>query len=107
MDGLWLARFTTSAAHGRGLVDVHGGEFLGGDLSHIYQGEWREDGPSVYARVRVEPSPEEEKAPAEAAGEGPFLMTLRGSLTAKSACLHGHPDERPELLIEVALERAA
>lgn len=107
MDGLWIAHFTAGAAHGNGLVILRRGELLGGDLLHTYEGEWREDGPSVYARVRVEPWVAKKDVPAEITREEQFIMTLHGSCTDKSATLHGHPDERPDLLIDVDMERAA
>lgn len=108
MDGLWIAQFTTGAAHGRGMVIFRNGEFMGGDLSHTYQGEWHEDGANVNARICVTPWPgSREDAPEPFPREEPFMMTLYGSCTEKAATLHGHPDKRPDLLIDVDLQRAA
>lgn len=107
MDGLWIAHFTAGAAHGNGLVILRGDEILGGDLSHTYQGEWHEDGSTVNARVRIDPWSEQAFSAAETSRDHPFMMTLSGSRTEKSATLHGHPDEQPDLPIQIEMERAA
>ncbi len=106
MDGLWIAHFTAGAAHGNGLVILRAGEVLGGDLSHTWQGELHEDGPNVNARVRIGPWTARE-ATVQPGGEQPFMMTLSGSCTDRSASLHGHPDEKPDLPIQIELKRAA
>ena len=105
MEGLWIANFSAGAAHGSGIVILRSGEVMGGDLGHTYQGSWQEDGSSLNARVRVEPWVPKQEAEEEP-GEQPFMMTLRGSCTDKTAMLSGHPDENPEMTISIEMKRA-
>ncbi len=106
MEGLWIANFTAGPAHGSGILVLRSGELIGGDPGHTYKGSWQEDGPSLNARVRVEPWPPEEAKQADITEE-PFGMTLTGSCTDKTATLYGHPDGKPDLLITVEMKRAA
>lgn len=106
MEGLWIANFTAGAAHGSGILVLRSGELIGGDLAHTYKGSWNEDGPSLNARVQVNPWGPPEELQTERREE-PFMMTMTGFCSDKSASLHGHPDDRPELLISVEMKRAA
>ena len=106
MDGLWIANFSAGAAHGSGILVLHSGELIGGDFAHTYKGSWNEDGPSLNARVRVEPWTAQEQSET-GSREAPFMMTLTGTSAENVATLHGHPDDRPELFISVEMKRAA
>ncbi len=104
MDGLWIANFTAGSAHGSGILVLRAGDLIGGDTGHTYKGNWQEDGPNLNARICVEPWIPEEGQQA-GTREQPFMITLTGSRTDKSATLHGHPDERPDLLVSVEMKR--
>jgi len=104
MEGLWHAHFSAGPVHGEGLAVLRNGEILGGDLSHTYTGSYQEDGSHLYANVLVRPYAAE-NAPAEI--EPPVTFFLKGTLTGDLANVTGHPDNKPDLKVEVQLHRAA
>lgn len=104
MEGYWLTHYDAGSAHGDGIVMMHAGELLGGDLEHIWSGTYEEEPPKIYARIRIVPfvSREEE---ATMARERPLIMTLSGFCTNEFATLDGHPDEREDLPFHVEMRR--
>ena len=98
-----MAHFTAGAAHGNGIAVLRGGEIMGGDLAHTWVGTYQEEGPQLYARVRVVPW-------AASTTEKPTLdraltMTLAGSCGQLYAMLSGHADES-EVPVTVELHKA-
>lgn len=104
MNGLWIAHFDAGAAHGKGLAVLHGGEILGGDLSHTWVGSYRQDGSSVYAKVRV--APYNGHASQEEHPERPIMITLTGSCTEEEATLAGHADAN-DVAVSIEMRKAA
>ncbi|HEX3987735.1 MAG TPA: hypothetical protein VHX13_14145 [Acidobacteriaceae bacterium] len=105
MNGLWIAHFNAGPAHGNGLAVFRAGEILGGDLAHTWVGTYEEEGPSLYARVRVAPymaaQSEEPVVPERA-----VTMTLHGDCTDTDAQLTGHADDS-EVMVSIEMHRAA
>jgi hypothetical protein len=104
MEGLWHAHFSAGPMQGDGLAVLRNGEILGGDLSHTYTGSYQEDGSHLYANVLVRPYAAG-NAPAEIEQQVTFF--LKGTLTGDLARVTGHPDDNPDLKVEVQLHRAA
>lgn len=104
VNGLWIAHFDAGEAHGRGIAVLHGGEILGGDFAHTWIGSYRQEGSSLYARVRVAPcnghAAEEERP------ERPVMVTLTGSCTEEEATLAGHADEN-DVPVSIEMHKAA
>lgn len=91
MEGYWLTHFDTATRHGDGIAMLHAGELVGGDLEHLWNGTYEEEGNKVYARIRIVPcvsKPEEETM----ARERPVILSLHGYCTEQYARLEGHPD---------------
>lgn len=103
MNGLWIARFDAGEAHGKGIAVLHGGEILGGDYAHTWVGSYRQEGSSVYARVRVAPF---NGHAAEEHPEHPVTITLTGSCTQEEATLAGHADEN-DVPVSIEMHKAA
>lgn len=104
MEGYWLTHYDTALAHGDGIAMLHGGELLGGDLEHVWSGTYEEEGPKVYARIRIVPfvtRAEEETM----ARERPVIMSLSGFCTDESAVLEGHPDGREDEMFHVEMRK--
>jgi hypothetical protein len=103
MNGLWIAQFDAGEAHGRGIAVLHGGEVLGGDLAHTWVGSYRQEGSSLYARVRVAPC--NGHAAEEEHPERPFMVTLTGSCSSEEAVLAGHADEN-DVAVSIEMHKA-
>jgi hypothetical protein len=105
MNGLWIAHFNAGPAHGNGLAVLRAGEILGGDLAHTWVGTYEEEGPRLYARVRVAPylstQNEEPRVP-----DRTVTMTLQGTCTQTEAELSGHADDS-EVLVSIEMHKAA
>ena len=104
MEGLWYAHFSAGPVQGDGLAVLRNGEILGGDFSHTYTGSYQEDGTHLYANVLVSPHASG-NTPVER--ERPVTFFLKGTLTGDLATVTGHPDDKPDLKVEVQLHRAA
>lgn len=104
MEGLWYTHFTAGTVHGDGLAVLRNGEILGGDPTHTYTGSYREDGSLLYASVEVSPY-EGATTPADLAH--PVTFFLEGLVAGKSANVHGHPTNRPDVTISVEMRRGA
>ena len=102
MEGIWYAHFTSKEVNGEGVAVLHNGQIEGGDPSHTYSGSYQEDGPHVYANVRVSPYAGS-SLPADLTH--PITFFLKGSVTGDSAKVTGHPDNRPEALFSVELHK--
>lgn len=104
MEGYWLTHYDAGSAHGDGIAMLHGGELLGGDLEHVWRGSYEEEGPRVFARIRIAPfvSREEEGSMAR---EQPVILSLEGYCTEEFARLEGHPDQREDVLFHVELRK--
>ena len=55
MEGIWYAHFKTGESNGVGVAVLHNGQIEGGDPAHTYSGSYQEEGPNLYANVRVSP----------------------------------------------------
>ncbi len=102
MEGIWYAHFTSKEVIGDGVVVLHSGQIEGGDPSHTYSGSYQQDGPQVYANVRVSPDAGS-LLPTDLTH--PVTYFLKGSVAGNSAKVTGHPDNRPETLVSVELHR--
>jgi hypothetical protein len=104
MEGYWLTHYDAGATHGDGIAMLHAGEFLGGDLEHVWSGTYEEEGAKVYARIRIAPfvSRLEEVTMAR---EKPMILSLRGYCTEHFARLEGHPDQREDLPFQVTMRK--
>jgi hypothetical protein len=103
MNGLWIAHFDAGEAHGKGIAVLHAGEILGGDFSHTWVGSYRQEGSSLYARIRVAPCnhrPEPEEHP-----ERPVMVTLAGTCSDGEAALAGHADES-DVAVSIEMHKA-
>ncbi len=100
MEGIWYAHFTSGEVHGEGVAVLHDGKIEGGDPAHTYSGSYQEDGPHVYANLRVSPYAGS-SAPPDISH--PITYFLQGSVTGASAKVTGHADNRPDsrLLVEL------
>lgn len=104
MEGYWLTHFDTATRHGDGIAMLHAGELVGGDLEHLWNGTYEEEGHKVYARIRIVPCvsrPEEETM----AREQPVILSLHGYCTEHYARLEGHPDGREEEHFDVTMRK--
>ena len=105
MNGLWIAHFNAGAAHGNGIAVFREGEILGGDFGHTWTGTYEEEGPHLYARIRVAPYvSHSEMTPLVM--DKPVMMTLSGSCTEKDAVLEGHADDS-EVPVSIEMNKAA
>ena len=104
MEGYWLTHYDAGAVHGDGNAMLHGGELLGGDLEHIWSGSYEEEGPKLYARIRIAPfvTRQEEGTMAR---EKPMILSLKGYCTEEFARLEGHPDQREDLMFQVEMRK--
>lgn len=103
ISGLWIVHFDAGAAHGKGLAVLQAGEILGGDLAHTWVGSCRQEGSSLYARVRVTPCEEETK---EEHPERPMTVTLTGSYIEGQAMLAGHAEDS-DTVVNIQMHKAA
>jgi hypothetical protein len=104
MEGYWLTHYNAGAAQGDGIAMLHAGELLGGDLEHIWSGSYEEEGPKLYARIRIVPFVSHEEAETMAR-EKPMILSLEGYCTEEFARLEGHPDEREDVLFHVEMRK--
>jgi hypothetical protein len=102
MEGIWYAHFIAGTNQGDGLAVLRNGEILGGDAQHIYKGSYQEDGRFLYANVRVAPSA---VSPVPADLEHPFSLFLKGSIAGTTATISGHPDNHPDVTVQVELRK--
>ena len=104
MEGYWLTHYRAGPRHGEGIVMMHAGELLGGDLEHVWRGTYEEEEGRLTSRIRIVPfvSREEEGTMAR---EMPIILTLTGTCTENTAHLEGHPDAREDLLYHVEMQR--
>ena len=102
MKGIWYAHFTSGEVHGDGLAVLHDGQIEGGDPAHTYTGSYQEDGPNIYANVRVSPYAGS-SVPVDLTH--PVTYFLQGSVKGDSAKVTGHPDNHPDTLVSVELHR--
>lgn len=102
MEGIWYANFKSGDVHGEGVAVLHDGKIEGGDPAHTYTGSYSEDGSNLYANVRVSPFAGS-SVPADLTH--PVNYFLRGSITGNSAKITGHPDNRPDVLLSVELQK--
>ena len=102
MEGIWYAHFTSGKVHGEGVAVLHDGKVEGGDPAHTYSGFYQEDGPNVYANVRVSPYA---GSPLPADLHHPVTYFLQGSVSGNSGNVSGHADHRPEARISVELHK--
>jgi hypothetical protein len=105
MNGLWIAHFNAGPAHGNGLAVFRAGEILGGDLAHTWVGTYEEEGPSLYARVRVAPYLRSQNGE-PGVPERTVMMTLQGDCTDIDARLTGYADDS-EVPVMIEMHRAA
>ena len=105
MNGLWIAHFNAGPAHGNGLAVFRAGEILGGDFAHTWVGTYEEEGPSVYARVRVSPYVATQNGE-PVVPDRPVMMTLHGNCTDIDARLTGHADDS-EVMVSIEMHKAA
>lgn len=105
MNGLWIAHFNAGAAHGNGIAVFRAGEIQGGDFGHTWIGTYEEEGPKLYARIRVAPYVSHgEMTPLVV--DKPMMVTLRGMCTEKDAVLEGRADES-EVPVSIEMHKAA
>lgn len=102
MEGIWYTHFTAGPVQGDGLAVLNNGEIQGGDPSHTYVGSYQEDGPNLYANVRVTPFAGA-KVPVEM--EHPVTFFLKGSVKGNNATVTGHPNNRPDMMVCVEMQR--
>jgi len=102
MEGIWYAHFTSGEVHGEGIAVLHNGKIEGGDPVHMYTGSYQEDGPHVYANLRVSPYAGS-SLPADLTH--PVEFFLQGSITGNSATVSGHADNRPDSRLQVELHK--
>ena len=102
MEGIWYAHFKLGEASGEGVAVLHNGQIEGADPLHTYTGSYQEDGPEVYANVRVSPHADSSR-PADLTH--PVTFFLRGSVNGDSAQVSGHPHNRPDALVSVELHK--
>ena len=104
MEGYWLTHYVAGSTHGEGIAMLHSGELVGGDLEHLWNGSYEEEGPRVYARIRIVPcvSRAEEESMAR---EKPLIVTLHGYCTEHFARLEGHAEGREDLPFEVKMRK--
>lgn len=104
MEGYWLTRYDVGKTHGDGIAILSKGELLGGDLEHMWSGTYEEEGPKLYARIRIVPfvsRPEEETM----AREQPMIVSLQGYCTEDFARLEGHPEHREDLPFRIEMRK--
>jgi len=102
MEGIWHVHFASREVNGDGVAVLHHGQIEGGDSSHTYLGSYQEDGPNVYANVRVSPY-EGSSLPADLTH--PITYFLKGAVKGDSANVTGHPDNWPESPVSVELHK--
>ena len=102
MEGIWFARFTSGELHGEGVAVLHDGRIEGGDPAHSYSGSYQEDGPLVYANVRVSPNAGS-SIPVDI--NHPVTYFLQGSVSGDSAKVAGHANNRPDSRLSVELHK--
>lgn len=102
MEGIWYAHFTTGESNGVGVAVLHNGQIEGGDPAHTYSGSYQEEGPNLYANVRVSPYAGS-SLPADLTH--PITYFLRGLVNGDSAKVTGHPNNRPEAMVSVELHK--
>ncbi len=104
MEGYWLTHYRAGPSHGEGIMMMHNGELLGGDLEHVWRGTYEQEGSRLYVRIRIVPfvTRDEEELMAR---DRPLLLSLEGTCTEDDARLEGHPDEREDLPFHVELRR--
>ena len=105
MNGLWITHFNAGPAHGHGLAVLRAGEILGGDFAHTWVGTYEEEGPSLYARVRVTPYVDTQNGEA-AVPDRPVMMTLHGDCSETEARLIGLADDS-EVMVSIEMHKAA
>jgi len=104
MEGYWLAHYKTGERQGDGIVMLHEGELLGGDLEHLWTGAYEEEGPKLSALIRVVPvmsSPEEEIM----AREQPMILSLTGYCNDEYAWLKGGAEHQRDLHFEITMSK--
>ncbi len=126
ISGLWIVHFDAGAAHGKGLAVLQAGEILGGDLAHTWVGSCRQEGSSLYARVRVTPASRKawadpavrsslyarvrvtpcEEETKEEHPERPMTVTLTGSYIEGQAMLAGHAEDS-DTVVNIQMHKAA
>ena len=106
MEGYWLTHYESGTTRGDGIVMLHEGELLGGDLEHVWAGTYEEEPPKVYARIRITPfvSRPEEGAMAR---DQPVIMSLSGFCTEEFAALDGSPDGREDRPFHVEMRKCS
>lgn len=102
MEGIWYAHFKSGDIHGEGVAVLHDGRIEGGDPAHTYLGSYQEDGPHLYANVRVSPFAGS-SVPADLTH--PVTYFLQGSIAGDSARVTGHPDNHPDTFVLVELHK--
>lgn len=104
MEGYWLTHFETGKSSGNGVAMLHGGELLGGDSEHQWNGTYEEDGWRIYARIRIVPimsSPQE----GVMARDQPMILTLTGLCTEEYAHLEGDAEQRADLHFRITMHK--
>ena len=104
MEGYWLTQFKTSERQGEGIVMLHDGELLGGDLEHLWTGSCEKEGSRLSALIRVVPvvsSPEEEIM----AREQPMIVSLTGYCNNEYAWLKGSAEHQKDLHVEITMSK--
>jgi hypothetical protein len=104
MEGYWLTHYESEAAHGDGIVMLHEGELVGGDLEHAWMGTYEEEPPKVYARIRISPSISHSEE-GTMAREPSMIVNLSGFCTDEIATLDGHPEGREDLHYHVEMRK--
>jgi hypothetical protein len=108
MDGLWTAEFGSSAGiFGGGVVIFQEERILGGDGSYYYLGEYKLNGDSFKATIRVSPFLPNAESVFKTVGQD-LTLDLAGSLTnGDRAVAQGQARGVPDVRFGVKLTKRA
>lgn len=106
MDGLWTAEFGSSAGiFGGGVVVFREGKILGGDSTYFYTGDYRLQGSTFSATLKISPFIEGAESVFKTSGRD-LILDLVGSFTPQgTAIAQGNPREIPQLNFGVKLTK--
>jgi hypothetical protein len=104
MEGYWLTHFETGKRSGDGIAMLHAGDLVGGDLKHLWNGSYEEDGTKVTAKIRVIPVVARRKKKS-GTREALIVVSLNGYCTEDFARLEGGAELRPDLHFDITMRK--
>lgn len=105
-EGLYEVRFGTPLGEGRGLVNLQGGQVLGGDSIIIYFGSYSVEGERFVANVETKRYATE-PGMISVLGKDSARIAINGTVLNDSINGKGHSQDTPGVALNVALRRIA